>query len=486
MKKSRILALVLCVAMLLGMMPAALADEAPTRIVWCIPDYYGATGIDKVEARVNEITIPAINVEVDIEYINFGDYRTQLNNMLTGDDQVDIVYCWQDTFLTYTDAEFLQPLNGLLEEYGQGILNALNDNYWNALSVGGEIFSVGSITEKAVGTLICMDKALVDKYNIDVSSIKTVEDLTPIFETIKQNEPEITPLVPYVAGGAVLGLSTADFIDGSYYACLLNGGQDDKVSSWYETEEFASRAKLAREWNQAGYILKDADTNQYSAETLVANGTAFSFFCTNVPAQAQKESRTIGREMVTAEVSVPFGNTSKYRVCSWGIPYNSASPEAAMKFLNLLYTNADLANTMAWGVEGVHWVWNEDGQMTYPEGVDGSTTDYACNADWMYGNMNIMGVWETDPANLRELFAEFNKSTPSRALGFAADISMLSSEKAALQNVYTKYNNSLLNGTVDPETTIPQFIQELKDAGLDTWVAEITRQYEDWQTANNK
>ena len=459
--------------------------EEPAHIVWALPDYYGATGIKEVEERVNEITIPAINVEVEILYLNFGDFRTQMNLMLTGEDQVDIVYCWADTFVNYTNAEMIQPLDDLLDEYGQGIKDALNDNYWRALSVDGEVYAVGSITEKAVGTSICMDKELVDKYSIDVESINSIEDLTAVFKTIKDNEPDISPLVPYVVSGAAVGMNSADFIDGDSYACLLNGGQTTEVSSWIESEEFAQLCALAHEWNEAGYILPDAETNQFSGETLVANGTGFAFFCSSKPGIASEESNKVGKEMVVAELNEPFGNTSKYRVCSYAIPYNSADPVAAMKFLNLLYTDADLANTMAWGVEGTHWVWDENGQMTYPEGLDASTSNYSVNGDWMFGNMSIMGTWDTFDPDYHEQMIEFNESSePSKALGFVADTSMLANEKAALKNVYEKYHVSLLSSTIDPETELPKYIQELKAAGLDTWIEEVSSQFSDWCAAN--
>lgn len=462
-------------------------EEEPAHIIWAIPDYYGATGIDDVEARVNEITIPEINVEVEILYINFGDFRTQMNLMLTGDDQVDITYCWADTFVNYTNAELIQPLDDLLDQYGAGIKEALNDYYWKALSVDDQIFAVGSITEKAACTAICMDKELVDKYNIDLDSISTVEDLTPVFQTIKDNEDNVAPLVPYTVSSAALNVTTADFIDGSNYACLLDGGQTTEVSSWFESDEYAALCDLARQWNQAGFILPDADTNQFSGETLVANGTGFSFFVPGKPGQAEEESNKVGKEMVTVDLSEPFATTAKYRVCSYAIPYNSANPEAAMKFLNLLYTNADLANTMAYGVEGKNWVWDDNGQMTYPEGVDASTSDYSVNGNWMFGNLTIMGVWDTMPTDYVDQLMDFNNnSRPSKALGFAADTSMLSSEQAALQNVYTKYNTSLLNGSMDPSVELPNFISELKAAGLDTWVEEITEQFNTWYAENGE
>lgn len=40
-----------------------------------------------------------------------------------------------------------------------------------------------------------------------------------------------------------------------------------------------------------------------------------------------------------------------------------------MKFLNECYSNADVANLLAWGIEGTHYKIGDDGLATYADGV---------------------------------------------------------------------------------------------------------------------
>ncbi len=54
---------------------------------------------------------------------------------------------------------------------------------------------------------------------------------------------------------------------------------------------------------------------------------------------------------------------------------NTDVPEAAMKFLNLTYTDADVINLLINGVEGRDYVLS-DGYVSYPEGQDASTVPY--------------------------------------------------------------------------------------------------------------
>ena len=57
-------------------------------------------------------------------------------------------------------------------------------------------------------------------------------------------------------------------------------------------------------------------------------------------------------------------------------------------------------------------------------------------------------------------------------------------EVTACANVTAKYGPALQCGSLDPETTIPKFLDELKAAGADTIIAEKQRQLDDWLEAN--
>ena len=49
-----------------------------------------------------------------------------------------------------------------------------------------------------------------------------------------------------------------------------------------------------------------------------------------------------------------------------------------------------------------------------------------------------------------------------------------------------KYNKGLLCGFLEPETTIPDFLQELEDAGIDAIIQEKQRQLDAWLARNGK
>ena len=78
-----------------------------------------------------------------------------------------------------------------------------------------------------------------------------------------------------------------------------------------------------------------------------------------------------------------------------------------------------------------------------------------------------------DPADLWAQLDEFNKNAHnSVAKGFKWDNAKVLNQITACQNVKDKYAKGLQLGVLNPDETLPVFIQELKEAGIDDIIAE--------------
>lgn len=60
--------------------------------------------------------------------------------------------------------------------------------------------------------------------------------------------------------------------------------------------------------------------------------------------------------------------------------------------------------------------------------------------------------------------------------GFIFDNSPVSTEGAALANVYAEYAFNLMSGAVNPDTVLPEFLSKMESAGIDAFVAEANSQ----------
>ena len=82
---------------------------------------------------------------------------------------------------------------------------------------------------------------------------------------------------------------------------------------------------------------------------------------------------------------------------------------------------------------------------------------------------------------MEEKYEEFNDNAiKSKALGFVFDTTPVKAEAAAVQAVMDEYRLPLENGVIDPDENLPKFRQALKDAGIDTVIAEKQRQLDEW------
>ena len=85
------------------------------------------------------------------------------------------------------------------------------------------------------------------------------------------------------------------------------------------------------------------------------------------------------------------------------------------------------------------------------------------------------------PADYWDATKTFNEeSQKSAAFGFSFDATQVANEITACTNVVNKYHKALVCGALDPETTLPQFNSELKDAGIDAIIEEKQAQLDAW------
>lgn len=442
-----------------------------------------------VQEALNQILLEKINATVKLVPINGGEYQQKVNLMLQSGEEMDL-------FVTGTGLGYnvqaatglLIPLDNLIENYGQGLKEAVDQKYLNAAkSSDGQVYGVPTLRSFAGQTGFVMRKDLVDKYGIDISSVTATKDIEPILKTIYDNEPEIAPIVPEAPGAGVYGMAVDVPYDalGDSIGVLPNYGQELIVDDLFETEEYADWVYLLHDWYQKGYILKDAATNRETAADLLKANRGFGYFSGVTIGSAEQATMQNGMPMIVATVSDPFLNSGYITQIMWAIPRQSKSSEKAMAFLNLLFSDPEVVNLLNYGIEDRHYVKVSDNVIKFPEGVTTANHPYFFGLAWEFGNQFLSYVMEGTDPDIWEKTREYNASAlPSKALGFVMDVEPIKNEFAAVLNVFMQYQSGLGTGSVDPDVYLPEFIEKLKAAGIDKIVTEKQQQLDAW-AANN-
>lgn len=441
--------------------------------------------IDLVEAGINEITQEEINATVKLLPISYGTWAQQMNLMMSGGEKLDILVSLGD-YMTRALSGQLLDITGLMDEYGQGAIEAVGKDRVDVGLVKGSLYGVPTLHDYGNGYGVLVRKDIAEKYNIDVASIKTLEDVGNALKTVKENEPDITPLAlnnrsmmpPTYVGVDSLG-------DTSFCGVLPNDAEDFTVVNIYEMPEYKAILETLHSWFEAGYINQDAATYQGNTNDFLKSDRAYFDFTTTKPGMAESANVQVGKEMVLADLRPGMSATGNITSIMWCLAHQSDNPERAMMFINEVYTNKDLVNLFIWGIEGEHYVKVSDNVVDYPEGVDVANTGYNnSETSWLFGNQFLSYTFEGTDPDVWEKTREWNdQAEKSRAMGFTFDPENVRTELATLNNVVNEYAPGLYTGSLDPDEALPEFQQKLKASGIDKVIAEKQAQLDEWVAA---
>ena len=151
-----------------------------------------------------------------------------------------------------------------------------------------------------------------------------------------------------------------------------------------------------------------------------------------------------------------------------------------------MYTNLDVINLLNMGIEGKHYVTRENSRIVdYPEGVDGGSVGYG-HFIGTYGDLTDAYFRAPLTDEFVENLSDFSvdNAKVSRFMGYTFDTSNVTSEVTAVSAEIGKYAPALNCGTVDPETTIPKFLDALEAAGMSKIIEENQKQLDAWLAAH--
>lgn len=437
----------------------------------------------KISEAASKITEEKFNTKVELTRVGFGSYDQQVNLTLASSEKLDLMYEYCGNVTSAISSGQIVPITDYLDSYGSDMKSQISDSDWKCVTFNGDIYGVPANKEKATGWGFAMNKEMADATGIDYSSIKTEEELEPLQEKVKEMYPDVYPIVSN--NGSMSLMTDQDDLGGDIGSLESASGDNTTVINYYGTDEYMNEMKLRYDWAQKGLLMPDASTSTENANSLIGAGKGFGRFTNTKPGIEKEMEKEVGKEVVVLEMVKPYTTTTRVDIV-WYVPHNSEKPERAVQVLNEIYTNPDLANLFINGLEGKHYefVDKEKGIVNYPEGVNASNTGYT-SLPWAWPNETISYIWEGLDSDIWDQIQEFNKdATVSPAKGFAWDNTEVQNEVTACANVVAKYGPALECGSLEPETTIPKFLDELKAAGADTIIAEKQKQLDAWLEAN--
>ena len=475
---------------------------------------------DKVWAAFNEQLQQYVpNTTVEFIDVPFEEYSEKFSQVLASGEGVDLAWTgWLINKPQNIADGNLMPLDDLLAEYGQGIVDILGENVveirrdaadgklyylpsWQGL-VGDRRgwLVVTEIAELAGDTWIEDTEAALNKWRNNYS------DNTEAFQAVLDQATKYLAAAKE-AGKLGAGINTGRVFGWSMYNGTRSnpgvGGSEIgipfedntfTVIDGVASEHYKLYAKTMADWYKEGYIRSDIMSVDTSTLTTPKNGeitdTTYVFSCDPYLTEADQEAAIAdaGMDMTYLPIEenaylILGGDTS------YAIPYCADEPERAMMVLNAIYSQPDLYNTLIYGIEGEDYTKNADGTITTSYVGASPTADDSYGIQrWIIGSCkNALINNGTDPNYYADLEALEETARVNPFLNFTFDRTNVEGICASILNVYYEYGPQIDNGVAGDnwEELYNNYMAARKDAGIEELVTEFQNQLNAYIEANN-
>lgn len=495
--KKRALALVLAAAMALALLAGCgeksggNSNGGYDQVVYAFATFNNLPteeALDEVEEAINKITREKINAEITLKPIGIADYSSSINLSLQGGEKIDIMESLGD-FGNYVNTSMALDITELIDTCAPETKKLVGEEWLAACEKDGKLYGIPDYKPLALTPMIIYREDIAEEAGVDMSKVNSMEDLTAVFEQVKAARPDITPMAIVETGNlGVFNLPYGvDFLSDDYNKPVgVLMGDDLTVVDFYSTDFFQQRAQMIRDWHEKGYTMKDAATTTSTSTELMSSGNYFGWVAAySYPEEdtaASFEAQCGGYKLAAKTLDKAYLSTGGTNAISWMLAGNTKVPEAAMKFLELTYTDKDIANLIIWGIEGRDYVMTEDGHAAYPDGQDASTVPYTAQISCgVVGNQFIQYLPVGSSYESLDWELEQNQNADvSPAMGFSFDSSKYTTQYTAVRNVLSQYLPGIFCGSVDPSTEIPKMIDALNAAGYQDILSGKQEQLNEW------
>ena len=472
-------------------------NEEMAEIVVVYPAMSGVpTGLEAVEAAINEITEEEINVHVRLNMLEVGSYDQQVNLMITSNETVDLMVnmVWGSTvYNTMLSQNQLSDITEAVNEYAPAITATMGD-LLGATSNNGKVYAVPAYKNFASGIYIEMRTDVLEDLGLleKAQNMKSFTEYEEILEAVKNSEKwgDLVPIVAMQGGTVLQGCGRYAFADkfedttfvdnlGDSLACVGVKSDDDstKVFNVFASDVYRHNYEIVRAWNKKGYIYSDAATTTETGNDLIKSGIGFSMINTMGVGAEAAASLVTGRDMTCVLVASAPVTATSCTSFTWSVPVTAKEPEAAMAFLNMMFEDSRIANLFAWGIEGVDYTVDEAGIAHY---IEGNETPAYHSVSWLNANEFTVTPWEGETLENWRGQEDYMKAAPvSDYIAFSVDTSAITNEISAINTVIQEYTSQITCGLAD-ESDFDAFLNKLESSGIDRVVEFYQEQLDLW------
>ncbi len=510
MKKLLAMMLALLFVLSCGMMATAESDLDYCEINW----YIGSTPPKDADMKIvndalNEYLMEKLNCKVNITYMTSNDWVAKMGTMLASGEDCGIVGFGSQSKSDYvieSQRGSYYPMNEFLDTFAADTKALFPDGVWEGMKVNGNVYGIPSKKDNGYFISLIYNADMVEESGINLADYhySNFRDLEDLFYDMKEWRDEAHPEMkdyPIVWSNGLIypyNFAFETFLNDSYMAVAniegimdIEGYDTETVFNFYDTPEFLEFCLQKQKLVADGIYLYDYtdkdDLRKPNDGVCFFIGWGYTYMQEHLYSDAWT-SKMIMSDHIWTE-------TNNYYSAGTAISANCKNPERAMMVLNLVNTDSFVATLMRFGVQGVHWDYDANGDMTF--NFEGSRNAETGNRGYYYwynapvGNLTIVNAPKDLVGPNNEMMTEMNRLNeecviPSH-LGFGFDTSAVTNELAACTSIVLEYQADLVNGKCASQEEVEQIVEEFRAKlhanGVDTIVEAVQDQIDEWRAA---
>jgi putative aldouronate transport system substrate-binding protein len=430
------------------------------------------TVITEAEKRMAD----SLNVKLDVVFVPFADLAQKTQVTLSSGEPIDLIFDapWLHITQQIAAGSYAQ-LDDLLQQYGPNILKNRPQEMWDANKFDDKIMAIPNGVTFVQGRVYYVRKDLREQ--LGIAPIETYDDLIKFAYAVKENMPDIVPLLP--SGQDVSkGLSEGAYrrywkenVDNVMPSPVLpeslvlyTKNNDGKIYNLFEEMEpsvwswIENSRKLYQDQIISQDVLAIKEVLEPAKQGRVAIIPSNEF---GVGTDTQQALKSVNPE---AEFeAVTFMNEEKGSILTNALQYNFISVPAVSKNKERAIQFLDWANQkenydlLAYGIEGTNWEAVGDNQ--YKVLSDGyAWFPYA----WIWNPTldRQDAAQDEETSRLDAWSADVSNFTMDVLAGFTFDSAPVVNEISQYVSIEAKYYTAIFNGVVDPDDYWDRFKTE--------------------------
>ena len=386
-------------------------DAAETDVIRYLEERQAAKS-DKTAAAAASNDNEEAPVKKNVSQMSFNeaiDYVFDIEDIELENPQLDILVV--DDYAKFLELVEDERLATIDTKYDRKVLTKyIHPTILSTATIDGKVYGVPTnFAMNGKYEFLVFNKTLLDKYGYTVHDLRKVEEMGEYFAKIKANEPGYYPIneLPELSGAEIyddilFSLSTLTSVSDSSYPVYLNNSVYmnylKTMASYRENGYVAANDGVKNMPYAVEYVTSDSLIEREWTE----NGTTYQAYLYDIP-------------------RVTSADAFRSAMCVSNYSLNKAK---AAELIELFTIDADLANLLQYGIEGVNYR-VEDGIVTF---IETEPEDTYRMDNFVTGNTYIKYATE-ETADYVEAAKNSNLSVaPSAYFGYTLKFDDVSSE----------------------------------------------------------